>query len=158
MRKIILQVCAISLDGVIQTDGTDFERYFEQIPVDARSEAWIAEAVVGADALVVGRNTYLGMADYFPAAESGPIVDALNRVAKVVLSKTLTSAEWGPVTIAGGNEIAGGTEAPYYGLGDALRRYLRDVALACIQGHGFQRIRVETGDRETRLGETQRQW
>src|ERR1700689_2019852 len=86
MRKIILQVCAISLDGVIQTDGTDFERYFEQIPVDARSEAWIAEAVVGADALVVGRNTYLGMADYFPAAESGPMVDALNRVAKVVLS------------------------------------------------------------------------
>jgi len=100
MRKIVLQVCAISLDGVIQTDGSDFEKYFEQMPEDIRSEAWIAEAVGGADVLVVGRKTYLGMADFFPTAESGPMVDAVNRVPKVVLSKTLSTANWGPVTIA----------------------------------------------------------
>ncbi|MGP8010075.1 MAG: dihydrofolate reductase family protein [Acidimicrobiales bacterium] len=100
MRKIILQVCALSVDGVIQTDGSDFEAYFEQIPEDTGSEEWITEAVANAEVLIVGRNTYLGMAEYFPTAESGPMVDALNRVPKVVLSKTLATANWGPVAIA----------------------------------------------------------
>jgi dihydrofolate reductase len=103
MRKIVLQVCALSLDGVIQTDGTDFETYFERIPEDASCDQWITDAVSGADVLVVGRVTYLGMADYFPSAESGPMVDALNRVPKVVVSKTLASPNWGPVTVAVGD-------------------------------------------------------
>jgi dihydrofolate reductase len=102
MRKIIIQVCAISLDGVIQTDGTEFETYLEQIPEDHRYDQWIADSVGGADVLFVGRNTYLGMADYFSSAESDPMVDALNHVPKIVLSNTLTSADWGPVTVASG--------------------------------------------------------
>ena len=100
----------MSLDGVIQTDGTDFEAFFEQIPEYAQSDNWITEAVDGADVLVVGRNAYVGMAGYFPSAEHGPMVDALNRVQKIVMSKTLTHADWGPVTICDGE------------LGDELER------------------------------------
>lgn len=46
-----------------------------------------------ADLLVVGRATYQGMAAYWPSA-SGEIADLMNRIDKVVFSRTLETADW----------------------------------------------------------------
>jgi dihydrofolate reductase len=46
-----------------------------------------------ADMLLFGRVTYEGMASYWPS-QKGDIADIMNRVPKVVFSKTLKKAEW----------------------------------------------------------------
>lgn len=47
----------------------------------------------GADALVFGRVTYEGMAAHWRTAK-GPIADFMNRIPKIVCSRTLATADW----------------------------------------------------------------
>lgn len=114
MREIVLQVFALSLDGVIETEGSAFEDYFNSLGDDPRNERWITDSIEGASLHAVGRVTYGSMSQYFPTAShedgantftTSAIDDAMNRIPKVVFSKTLTEADWGPVTILRGDTL-----------------------------------------------------
>ena len=89
MRKVIVSNL-VTLDGYIARPNGDIDwfvtndEFFEDTP-DQLDEA---------DTLLYGRVTYQGMASYWPTAPSDPIADRMNRFAKVVFSKTLTSADW----------------------------------------------------------------
>jgi dihydrofolate reductase len=114
MREIVLQVFALSLDGVIETEGSAFEGYFNSLGDDPRNERWITDSIEGASLHAVGRVTYESMSKYFPTAShddgantftTSRIDDAMNRIPKAVFSRTLTEAAWGPVTILQGDTL-----------------------------------------------------
>ena len=58
-----------------------------------------------AEALLFGRVTYQGMADYWTKA-TGEIADFMNRVPKVVFSRTLESADWNNTRLVKGDAVA----------------------------------------------------
>jgi dihydrofolate reductase len=60
---------------------------------DDELEKYITETQEAAGTLLFGRVTYEGMASYWPSAE-GKIADFMNRVPKVVFSRTLEKAGW----------------------------------------------------------------
>ncbi len=114
MREIVLQVFALSLDGVIETEGSAFEDYFNSLEDDPRNERWVTDSIAGASLHAVGRVTYESMSQYFPTAThddganpltTSAIDDAMNRIPKAVFSKTLTEAAWGPVTVLRGDTL-----------------------------------------------------
>ena len=80
-----------------------FDGFFEgpaPWDLDRHDEVWGGELeqfgleqLRGADLLVFGRATYQGMAAYGPSA-SGDIADLVNRIDKVVFSRTLEAADW----------------------------------------------------------------
>lgn len=55
-----------------------------------------------ASAHLMGAVSYTQMAAYYPSA-SIPFAKPMNEIPKVVFSNSLTSADWGPVTIATGD-------------------------------------------------------
>ncbi len=103
---------ALSLDGVIQTEGTDFEKYYAELPDDRAHERAIVESIANAILHAVGRVTYESMAQYFPNVthEDGAnpmttsaIDEAMNRIPKAGFSKTLDFADWARTTIVRGD-------------------------------------------------------
>lgn len=54
------------------------------------------EQLRGADTLLFGRKTYEGMASYWRTAEGaeGEVAELMNRIPKVVFSRTLEQADW----------------------------------------------------------------
>src|SRR5215216_422964 len=80
----------ISLDGFFEgpeKGGLDWFRFDDQL------EKYILETQLEADTILFGRVTYEGMAAYWPSAQ-GQIADFMNRVPKVVFSRTLDKADW----------------------------------------------------------------
>jgi dihydrofolate reductase len=102
MRPVVLHVYDYSLDGVIAEEDSEFYKYCRDVPDDPEHEAWLAGAYQNASLHLVGRATYQGMANFFPTA-TGPIADGMNRVPKVVFSRTLQTADWPETTIARGD-------------------------------------------------------
>ena len=79
----------LSIDGFFAgpNDELDWFRFDDQL------EAYILETQQSAGTLLFGRVTYDFMAAYWPTAE-GTIADFMNRIPKVVFSRTLERAEW----------------------------------------------------------------
>src|SRR5579862_551145 len=102
MRPVVLQVVDYSLDGIIGEEDTEFFKFARALPDNPDDEAWLSGSLGRAGVHVVGRVTYEGMAKYFPTA-TGPIADAMNRIPKVVFSRTLQSADWTDTTIVSGD-------------------------------------------------------
>lgn len=71
-------------------------------------EAFSSAQLDDAEALIFGRRTYEGMAAHWTgeAAEPGDITHAMNRLPKIVVSNTLTRAEWNNTTIVSGDVVA----------------------------------------------------
>ena len=98
-RKVMLKRVK-SLDGfVTSTDGTH-EWMFEWFGED--SGEWSRRALEEAGVHAMGRRSYEIMGPHWAASE-GPIATAMNEKPKAVFSRTLQSAEWGPVEIFGGD-------------------------------------------------------
>ncbi len=96
MSKLVLTV-AITVDGVI--DG--FEWYVSEGGHDQASREQFAEA----EAMLLGRKTYEGLAAFWPTQE-GPWADVVNPMPKVVASRTLSPPlEWNARLLEG--ELAG---------------------------------------------------
>lgn len=59
-----------------------------------------------ADTLLFGRKTYMGMAEFWrsPMAleADADMSERMNRYPKIVVSRSLTSAEWAPSTLISG--------------------------------------------------------
>jgi dihydrofolate reductase len=103
MRKLILWNI-VTLDGLFEgTKNWDLP-WHERI-WGAELEAFSLEQLRSADMLLFGRVTYEGMAAYWREAE-GEIARHMNRLPKVVFSRTLRSVDWGNSTLAKGDAAA----------------------------------------------------
>ena len=88
----------MSLDGFVTSlDGTH-EWMFEFFGDD--SGEWNRRALDEAGVHAMGRRSYEIMGPHWAASE-GPVATAMNEKPKAVFSRTLTSADWGPVEIFG---------------------------------------------------------
>lgn len=132
MASLVLKM-SISLDGyVAPPDGSGA---WKAAGSTADSRDWTVETVSGAAALLMGATAYTEMAPYWPSA-SGPFARPMNEIPKVVFSSSLSSADWGPTTIATGD------------LADTVTRLKQEHAdgyLLALGGARFARSLVETG-------------
>ena len=96
MRRIIVWN-VITLDGRFE-GATSWDLSFHHLVWGPELEALSLEQLVEADMIAFGKNTYNGMADYWPKAtdKEAPL---MNSIAKVVCSSSLKTAEWSNTTI-----------------------------------------------------------
>jgi len=91
MRKLIMWNM-VTLDGLFEGPkkwDLDWHNYVWGDELEQMS----IEQLKAADLLLFGRVTYEGMASYWPSAQ-GETADLMNRIAKVVFSRTLDKADW----------------------------------------------------------------
>jgi len=101
-RKVVLKM-VVSLDGFATSPDGSHEWMFEWFGDD--SGEWNRRALDAAGVHAMGRRSYEIMGPYWAASE-GPIATSMNEKPKAVLSRTLTTAEWGPAEIFGGDLAA----------------------------------------------------
>jgi len=82
----------ITLDGYFEGEKS-WELPFHQIVWGSELERFSLEQLNSTDYLVFGRTTYEGMAEYWRTAE-GEIADFMNKLPKIVCSRTLNSTDW----------------------------------------------------------------
>jgi dihydrofolate reductase len=108
MRRIVAGL-AISLDGVVESPA-------DWILLDDELAAVINAGVAQADAVLLGRRTYLEFAKLWPTQGSDvPMADFLNNSPKHIVSSTLDTLEWANSTLVTGDlaeEIAKLKEQP----------------------------------------------
>jgi dihydrofolate reductase len=119
MRKLIVSEF-ITLDGVIQAPGgadEDRDNGFAHggwtMPYwhDDIGKSFVA-IMADADALLLGRRTYVTHADAFePMPVGDPFGDLMNAPAKYVVSKTLVKPKWRNTTVIRDADVAGAVRA-----------------------------------------------
>jgi len=103
MRKLIMWN-VITLDGYFE--GTQpWDLPFHLTIWGDELEKRSIEQLESADYLVFGRVTYEGMADHW-IKSTGIIADLMNAIPKIVISRTLTSADWHNTTLINGDPVA----------------------------------------------------
>ena len=96
MRKLIMWNI-ITLDGYFEGEK-NWDLSFHELVWGEELEKFSLEQLDRADYLVFGRVTYEGMADYWKTAK-GEIADRMNSLPKLVVSKTLETADWNNTTL-----------------------------------------------------------
>lgn len=93
----IVAVEYLSLDGVFENPAWT-QRYFDQAV-----GAFQGEAMQWADALLMGRVTYDGMSQAWPAMGNDPSTggDIMNSIGKYVPTSTLTEPTWNATFLSG---------------------------------------------------------
>lgn len=107
MRKLVLHLAAISLDGYICEEGTEFWRSFgpaalPSAPDDDEFEEHCLAGLSRAGTHIMGRATYESMADTWPTS-TDPVAALMNDTPKVVFSRSLGKARWPEARIASGD-------------------------------------------------------
>lgn len=100
MRKLIMWNI-ITIDGFFE-GNQNWDLTFHNVIWGPELEKLSVEQLHSAGYLVFGRVTYEGMAAYW-AKEEGEIADLMNRIPKLVFSKTLKSADWNNSTLISEN-------------------------------------------------------
>ena len=105
VRKVIL-FNMMTLDGYFEGPGQDINWH----NVDEVFNDFAIEQLETAGALIFGRVTYELMASYWPSAaalETDPqVAERMNRVPKVVFSRTLARADWQNTRLVNGDPAA----------------------------------------------------
>ncbi len=100
MRKIIASTYA-TLDGF-----QDNPHLWSMSYSDAEAQSYALNLALSGDAILLGRVTYEGMAQAWPAMGGNPYADHVNSIAKYVVSSTLEKAdEWNNSTIIHGDDL-----------------------------------------------------
>jgi dihydrofolate reductase len=117
MRKLI-ESTLVSLDGVIDdtqpsTASRAEPHKWGQPYWDEDHMNYSAKTMADADALLLGRVTYEGMAEAW-GSQSNPMADPINKMPKYVASRTLTEATWNATILQGdvAEEVAKLKEQP----------------------------------------------
>ena len=100
MRDLVVHAWT-SLDGFSADEGTGVMQRMGEIDDPAFDEPF-AGRLAGAGTHVMGRVTYLEMADFWPKS-SHLNAAPMNDIPKVVFSRTLETAEWPETRIASGD-------------------------------------------------------
>src|SRR5919201_1166482 len=99
----------VSLDGVMEDPGgaEDFEHGGWSFEVSRGDEGdrFKLDETMRSEALLLGRRTYEGFAEAWPA-RSGEFADKFNNMPKYVVSSTLEDPEWNNSTVIAGNDLA----------------------------------------------------
>jgi dihydrofolate reductase len=103
MRTLVLS-SFMSLDGYSCDPGTELYELLMEIE-DPEQEEYGLATLRQVGTHIMGRVTYLGMAEYWPSSTH---VNAapMNDIPKVVFSRTLREAPWPETTIAAGDTAA----------------------------------------------------
>jgi len=99
MRKLILRM-SMSLDGFVGRPKGELEWIFRN--VDEESIAFGVAQLWEAGVHAMGGTTYRDMAAHWPTSTE-PWAPPMNQIPKVVFSKTLKDASWGPTRILSGD-------------------------------------------------------
>ena len=98
MRKVVAGLM-ISLDGVVESPERWARPYF-----NGETQEVIDAGVAQADAILLGRRTYLEFAELWPNQGSEvPLADFMNQTPKYVVSSTLDTLGWGPSSLVRGD-------------------------------------------------------
>jgi dihydrofolate reductase len=96
VRRIVAGL-AMTLDGVVESPTPTWMRFDQE--VNDVISAGIAEA----DAILLGRNTYLQFAELWPAlAGTSAMADFMNNSPKYIVSSSLTQLQWSNSTLLTG--------------------------------------------------------
>src|SRR5258705_11526388 len=103
MRKLVITQ-NITLDGSVEMLDHWFDPQLQDEDLLAESHRQDSEA----DAMLLGRQTFEDFRSYWPAQTEDPtgITDYLNRVAKYVVSSTMTDPQWENSTVLAGDAVA----------------------------------------------------
>lgn len=96
MPRKLIESTIITLDGVISNPQHYSAPYW-----DDDHTAYGAKLMEGADALVLGRETYEGFAQAWPSRSGDPFTDKINAMPKYVASRTLTETTWNASILEG---------------------------------------------------------
>ncbi len=106
MRKVVAFE-QVSLDGYFADGSGDMSWAHKQ---DPEWNAFVASNASGEGALLFGRVTYELMASFWPTAaamERAPeVAEGMNRMPKVVFSRTLDKVSWKNTTLVKGDVVA----------------------------------------------------
>ena len=108
----------ITLDGYFE-GAKPWDLAFHHTVWGEELERLSIEQLRGADRLIFGRATYEGMAAHWQTAQ-GEVADWMNRLPKVVFSRTLQRAEWTNTTLVKGDAAAAVRELKRQGDGTSL--------------------------------------
>ena len=100
MRELVVHAWT-SLDGYSCDEGTEMFQVMRDIE-DPVGDDLFARRLAGAGTHIMGRVTYLEMADFWPNS-SDVNAAPMNDIPKVVFSRTLQSAVWPQTRIASGD-------------------------------------------------------
>lgn len=103
MRKLIMWNI-ITLDGYFEGNQS-WDLPFHNVVWGKELERLSIEQLHSADYLVFGRVTYEGMAAHW-TKEKGEIAELMNEIPKLVISKTLKTADWNNTTLIKENASA----------------------------------------------------
>jgi len=103
MRKLIATVFNYSLNGFIADEGTEDYQFCMGLPDDPADVEQSLEFIRSADAHIMGRVAYEGIAAAQQTAPDHPAHAILTPARKVVFSRTLKTADWANTTIAAGD-------------------------------------------------------
>jgi dihydrofolate reductase len=97
MKKFVMWN-VVTLDGYFEGKmGWDLD--FHQLVWGEELERFSIEQLDTASGLVFGKNTYVGMAEYWQKEKEGEVGKRMNRIKKYVCSHTLKIADWNNTTI-----------------------------------------------------------
>ena len=122
----------ITLDGYFE-GNQNWDLSFHNVIWGQELEKLSIEQLHSADYLVFGRVTYEGMAAYWTKAE-GEIADLMNRIPKLVFSKTLKSADWNNTSLISENaaeeirklKAKGGKDLYVFGSANLSETFIND--------------------------------
>jgi dihydrofolate reductase len=117
MSRLILWN-AVSLDGFFEGEKS-WDLAFHRHIWGEELERFSVEQLRSADRLLFGRVTYEGMAAYWKTA-TGEVADFMNRLPKVVFSRTLRQADWENTKLAKGDLVAEVRELKRHGDGNTF--------------------------------------
>ncbi|MBF4471609.1 dihydrofolate reductase family protein [Flavobacterium sp. HJJ] len=103
MRKLIMWN-VMTLDGCFE-GNQNWDLFFNGTVYGEELEQLSIEQLNAADCIIFGRVTYEGMAAYW-TNEEGEVADLMNGIPKIVVSKTLKSADWNNTTLISENAAA----------------------------------------------------
>jgi len=105
MRRIVVTEF-VTLDGVMEDPGgaENFSRggWAFQFDRGADGDQYKVDELMAADALLLGRRTFEGLAAAWPG-QTGDFADKINAVKKIVVSSTLEDPAWSPTTVIRGD-------------------------------------------------------
>jgi dihydrofolate reductase len=99
MRQLILQM-ECSIDGFVATESGGLDWIYADF--DADYERWAVEGLWQAGAHLMGREAYRLMAAHWPQSNE-PYAAPMNRLPKIVFSKTLVNPDWENTQVVSGD-------------------------------------------------------
>lgn len=109
MGRIVVTVLA-TLDAVVEDplgiEGSEHGGWVHGFDFNERCERFKLDEMLHAEALLLGRITYEGLAGFWPDhGDESPFAEKINAVPKFVVSSTLEEASWGDSTVLRGDVV-----------------------------------------------------